>query len=101
MENTVKILPVVEHVNCPFVTEYNSGKTINVNGKPMLTAIWNLIVSKRDLSLYTRIGMIPTRGWKVSYVKQYFGIKGSGQKLMDDFMTLYNKVLPEKEEVKG
>lgn len=91
-------IKTINHVNCPFIDEYNSGRTISVNGKPMLTAIWNLLVSKRDVSLYTKCGMIPTRGWKVSTVKKYFGIKGTGQKLMDDFMALYNQIIPEKDK---
>lgn len=91
-----KFVKAIEHVDCPFVEEYNSGKTISVNGKPMLTAIWKLIVSKRDISLYTKCGIIPTRGWKVSTFKKYFGITGSGQKLMDNFMALFNQIIPEQ-----
>ena len=80
----------------PFETELNSGTNLSMNGTPMSTAIYNLIVSKRDLSLWTGIGMKPHRHWKVSDVKKYFGIKGNGKELMAEFMKVYDKHLPKK-----
>ena len=71
-----------------FAQDLNSGETINVNGRPMLVAHWNLICSKRDLHVWTKTGMKPHRGWKVSDCKKYFGLSGSGQKLMDNFLKL-------------
>ena len=38
--------------------------------------------------------MKPTRAWKVSHVKNYFGIKGTGQKLLDNFMKIFEAVEP-------
>jgi len=72
-----------------------------VNGSPMKMAVWNLICSKRDLSMWTKHNMKPTRMWKVSDVKWYFGIKGNGQKLMDEFMIIFNAIVPKKEEEKN
>jgi len=72
----------------------NGGEVMTVNGSPMGRAIWNLIVSKRDISNYVRIrGMKPHRHWKVTDVKKYFGIKGTGQKLYDNFMALHDDIL--------
>lgn len=79
----------------PFMLELTSGRTLNVNGSPMPTAIWNLIVSKRDLTLWCRIGMKPTRRWKVTDAKRYFGIKGSRLNLLNNFMELYTDVMGE------
>jgi len=70
----------------------NGGEVMAVNGSPMGRAIWNLIVSKRDLSGYVR-GWKPHRHWKVTDVKKYFGIKGTGQKLYDNFMALHDDIL--------
>ena len=56
--------------------------------------IYNLSVSRRDITMYVRHGMKPTRGWKVSLVKNYFGIKGSGEKLLDEFTEIYDTVMP-------
>ena len=85
--------------NSPFSRAYeregqvhlSGGKIMEVNGKPMGQAVYNMIITKRDLSLY-QIGMKPHRRWKVSDVKKYFGIKGSGQKLMDQFDLVYDVI---------
>ena len=37
---------------------------------------YNLIITIRDLGLYSH-GIIPNRYWKISDVKNYFGIKGN------------------------
>ena len=54
----------------------------------MNKAEFNLICSKRDVSMYVKHGMKPHRHWKVNDVKEYFGIKGAGQKLLDNFMQV-------------
>ena len=82
----------------PFMEALASGDTLNVNGSPMPTAVWNLIISKRDLTLWCRIGMKPTRRWKVTNAKRYFGIKGSKLVLLNNFMELYTAVMGESEE---
>ncbi len=83
----------------PFMQELRSGKTIQVNDGLMPTSIYNLIISKRDLSMYCTGSrpIKPHRHWKVTDVKKYFGIKGSGQKLYDNFMVLYVDILGEDE----
>jgi len=65
---------------------------INVNGNDMPKAIWNLILSKRDIGLWS-IGMKPHRGWKVSDVKWYFGIKGNKDKLVLEIQKLAERHL--------
>jgi len=66
----------LEQYATPFLKELGSGKTIKVNGKDMPFALYNLIISKRDLGLW-RIGMKPHKHWKVTDVKKYFGLKGN------------------------
>ena len=51
---------------------------MNVNGNPMSLAYWNLIISIRDCKLYSK-GIKPHRNWKITQVKQYFGVKGNAQ----------------------
>lgn len=70
----------------------DTDKEMNVNGSPMSLGVWNLICSNRDLNLWCRIGMKPHKGWKVSVVKRYFGIKGSGDKLLSEFNALKAEV---------
>ena len=83
----------------PFMEELAGGRTIDMNGSPMPTAIWNLIISKRDFTLWCRIGMKPTRSWKVTNAKKYFGIKGSKMVLLNNFMELYTAVMGVDEDV--
>tara|TARA_R110000796_G_C14495240_1_gene428214 strand:- start:858 stop:1154 length:297 start_codon:yes stop_codon:yes gene_type:complete len=89
----------------PFMAELQEGRTMNVNGNPMPTAIWNLLISKRDLTMWTRkfkdgrpMKMKPHRHWKVTDVKKYFGITGIGDKLLANFMALYDDVMGKNEE---
>jgi len=90
-------------LDSPFIQELQAeaealerGEQImTVNGSPMGQAIWNLIVSKRDLTMYCNHGVIPTRGWKVTNVKKYFGIKGTGKNLLERFMVLFNDIMDE------
>ncbi len=64
---------------------------MNVNGHPMSRATWNLIMTKRDLSMWTQFRTKPHRRWQVSQVKAYFGIKGTGQTLLDRFLALQDE----------
>ncbi len=76
------------------MAELQEGRTMNVNGGDMPTAIWNLICSKRDLTMYCRpYKMKPHRHWRVTDVKKYFGITGTGDKLLANFMALYVDVM--------
>lgn len=58
------------------------GKSIDVNGTPMPVGYWNLIISIRDVKLYSK-GIKPHRMWKISDVKWYFGVKGSAQQIAE------------------
>ncbi|MBT4406581.1 MAG: hypothetical protein HOC79_01765 [Euryarchaeota archaeon] len=98
--------------NSPFILQMNeeairleNGEQImTVNGSPMGNAIWNLICTKRDLEMYCvaaysdgrLMKMKPHRNWRVTDVKKYFGIKGTNQKLYDNFMELFNVVMGER-----
>ena len=67
----------------------------------MNKAEFNLICSKRDISLWTQLKMKPHRHWKVSDAKTYFNIKGTGKKLLADFMEVYNQYQELKAEIKA
>ncbi len=56
--------------------------------------MYNLSCTRRDLHMYVKHGMKPTRHWKVSDVKHYFGITGSGGKLLDRFNEIYHTIMP-------
>ena len=71
---------------------------VDVNGQKMPHAIWNLIVSRRDLTMWCNMNMKPHRHWKVSDVKTYFNIKGSKETLLDRFNKIYTHVLGDDEQ---
>ena len=83
--NTYPMLADRQHTQ--FVADLLS-PPMSVNGNPMSHGVWNMIITKRDLSMWTKHKMKPHRNWKVSQVKAYFGIKGSGQKLLNQFLAL-------------
>ena len=64
----------------------------DMNGKPMNRAIYNLIVTKRDLCLYEK-GMKPNRHWKITDVKDYFGLTGTIKTLLPKYLDLCDIML--------
>ena len=71
----------------------NNSKVFNYDGKEIPIAIWNFLCTKRDLTMWTEHKMKPNRHWKVTDVKKYFDIKGSGPVLMANFMELFDHVM--------
>mgnify|MGYP000300706319 FL=1 len=70
---------------------------IDSNGsRPMSRAYWNLVVSIRDVGLFCK-GIAPNRHWRLKHVKEYFGVKGSKQKIYDQL----NKILDEYKKELG
>ena len=65
---------------------------MSINGKKSSKAIYNLIISIRDVKLWS-IGMKPHRHWKVTDVKKYFGIKGKKETLVAQLEALKDKHL--------
>lgn len=53
-------------------------------------AMYNLILTRRDVNLYLK-DIKPHRGWKISDVKAYFGIKGGKQKIADQINLLHRE----------
>ena len=66
-------------------------KDMSINGNASSKGLYNLIVSKRDLGLWSRIGMKPHRHWKVSDVKKYFGLKGNKHKIYEDICKMVDE----------
>ena len=62
-----------------FVKDLN--KQINYNGQQIPLAYYNLVVSIRDVKIFCS-GMKITRSWKLTDVKNYFGIKGNKERVL-------------------
>ena len=71
--------------------EQDLKQDLSVNGKDSSKGMWNLIVSKRDLGLWSKIGMKPNRHWKVTDVKKYFGLKGNKHKIYEDICKMVDE----------
>ena len=106
----------------PFMKEYTEemealqkGEDIlNVNGKSMGRAMWNLQISMRDMCMWTgynqRTGEIlpggphirPNNSWSIKDVKAYFGLTGTStydpenptENVIFSFLRLYQWVYP-------
>ena len=64
-----------------------SGKAINVNGKPIFMAEYNMIISKRDFGLFA-IGLKPHSRWKFNDTKKYFGLKGNAKSVSEQIKEM-------------
>lgn len=56
--------------------------SLQFNGKLISRGMYNLLVSIRDVKLYSK-GLKPHRGWQIGDVKRYFGIKGNVLKIIE------------------
>ena len=68
------------------------------NPKGINRGEYNLICSKRDITLWTTRKMKAHARWQISDAKAYFGIKGNGEKLLADFMEVYDQYYAFKKE---
>ena len=88
MEKTITIGEMRSIVASPFFEEMvNESKQMNVNGNMMPRGYYNLIISIRDVKLYDK-GIKAHRYWKISDVKNYFGVKGSANKIANQLDEL-------------
>ena len=62
--------------DCQFLKDLQDNSS-NVN-----RGIYNLIISIRDLMLYSK-GIKPHRNWKITQVKKYFGITGNVNAMLE------------------
>tara|TARA_R100001244_G_C5072560_1_gene111757 strand:+ start:258 stop:509 length:252 start_codon:yes stop_codon:yes gene_type:complete len=80
--------PIDINTDCKFLKDLED-KSNNVN-----LGMYNLICSKRDLKLYCK-SIKPNRHFKISNVKEYFGMNGNREELSRKLDLLY-QVLTER-----
>ena len=61
-------------------------------------AMWNLITSKSAVKLWTK-GIKPNRHWRLTDVKNYFGMNGNAETLLEKLKVLH-KVIKEADNEK-
>jgi len=78
---------------CQFLTDLDNKQGLGVN-----RGVYNLICSKRDLSLFCK-GIKPHRKWKLKDVKAYFGLFDTNGKyeIKDALDLLCDAVLPKED----
>ena len=74
--------PININADCQFIKDLED-TSANVN-----KGMYNLICSKRDLQLYCK-GIKPHRRWKISSVKEYFGMNGNREDLSKKLNLLF------------
>lgn len=67
--------------SAPFWGEVLAARPMNINGIDVPSWRWTLILTKRDVSLYSK-GIKPHARWKITDVKKYFGLKGNAEQLV-------------------
>ncbi len=65
----------------------DESKTLNVNSSQMSRGYYNLILSIRDCSLYSK-GIKPHRFWKITDVKNYFKVKGTASDIAEQLRAI-------------
>ena len=67
--------------------ELDLQKPLSINGAQSSRAFYNLVISIRDVSLFSK-GIKPYRGWRITDVKNYFGVKGNPTKVLIQLQEL-------------
>ena len=62
------------------------GIDLDVNGHNLGRGMYNLIVSIRDVSLFTK-GIKAHRNWRLTDVKNYFGLVGGKEKCLEQLQA--------------
>jgi len=68
-------------------------KPMRINTMESNRGYYNLVLTIRDLSLYTKVGLKPHRHWRLKDVKQYFGITGSASSMLTRLEAFKNNEL--------
>ena len=78
--------PIEINEDCKFFQDLKKNQQI---------AIYNLITSKGAVKLWTK-GIKPNRHWRITDVKNYFGMNGNAETLLTKLETLH-KIIKENQ----
>lgn len=77
-------------VKTPFQLEFEKGEMGNMGGQPMNKAVINLIQGRKDVKNRVANPEIYSKEY-TEKIRVYFGIKGTGKNLLNNFMKVYNE----------
>ena len=66
-------------------------KPLNINGNKSTRGMWNLILLKNEVRLYTK-GIKPSRHWKITQVKDYLGMTGNAETILRKLEALHDYI---------
>tara|TARA_R110002096_G_C14010030_1_gene668919 strand:+ start:197 stop:484 length:288 start_codon:yes stop_codon:yes gene_type:complete len=76
--------PIEINEDCQFMQDLKNNNKM---------AIWNLIVIRGQLSLFSK-GILPTTGWRLKDVKNYIGMNGNKHVLLEKVIKLQDVLKP-------
>ena len=79
------------------MTQYDKDQEIKISTQNgfITKGNYNLILSKRDVGLFCK-GMIAHRNWRLKDVKDYFGLKGNKESILDQLTKMIEENVPSK-----
>ena len=80
--------PINIDEDCRFLKDLDSNQQM---------AMYNLITSKGAVKLWTK-GIKPNRHWRITDVKNYFGMNGNAETLLTKLKTLHRVITEELTE---
>jgi hypothetical protein len=86
MNTSFKPAEMLAVIKSPFAEQLGIG--FSFNGKEMSRGMYNLLVTRRDMKMYSRHNMKPHRFWKFGDVKTYFGLSGGKDKVCQQIEEL-------------
>ncbi len=73
--------------NVGFLDDDGNGKSVD-----QYRTLLQLTFQRRYARTYAEIGMKPTRHWKITDLKKYYGIKGNSTKVADQLDAIYESI---------
>ena len=80
--------PIEINEDCQFIKDLENNNRM---------ALFNLAVVKGQLTLFNK-GILPSRHWRLKHVKQYFGMNGNKEVMLDKITKLQDVLKPSNNE---
>jgi hypothetical protein len=73
--------------NVGYIDDDGNGKSVD-----QYRTLLQLTFQRRYARTYAEIGMKPTRHWKITDLKKYYGVKGNALKVADQLDAIYESI---------
>lgn len=73
--------------NVGYLDDDGNGKSVN-----QYRTLLQLTFQRRYARTYAELGMKPTRHWKITDIKHYYGVKGNALKVADQLDAIYESI---------